>query len=94
MLLNLIIAALAMNFSMFFGRVIIDMGNFTGSIFYRMTNIHVSGSGPAGDATISGQSESYLQKDTNFAFANAILGLGEKDAPFYGKKSIATALLV
>ncbi|EFK96403.1 hypothetical protein LDC_1572 [sediment metagenome] len=60
MLLNLIIVAFVMNFSMFFGRVIIDAGNFTSSIFYSLISIESKNS--------DGETRDF------FAPARAILG--------------------
>ncbi len=81
MLLNLIIAALVMNFSLFIGRIIIDMGNFTAAVFYRATDT----------PDISKNSD-----ERTFGLANLLL-YGEENndiSPWYGKKSFATTLLI
>ena len=77
--INLIIIAFIINFSLFFGKVIIDAGNFATAIFYSMTAVE---SAPASD-----------QQFDRFLVSRTILKLGDNQQPFFGNRSIATGLI-
>ena len=96
LLLNLVTVAFIMNFSMFFGRVIIDAGNFTAAIFYSMSSVDIKAPGGDGDESETTSSFVYepIAKDDRMQIAAAILGETQEHwKPYFGNRSIATGLI-
>ena len=87
LLVKVIIVAVIINFSLFFGRVIIQMGNFTGGIFIHLIDIKVNK--PKNEA------EGWLAPVTDhFWLSRDILHIhNDTWKPWFGNKSVSSGIM-